>query len=177
MSAIYYVYAHLHDDGEPYYIGKGKGGRAYRVEDNRVLILLDSLTERKAHNCERILIAHYGRIDIGTGILYNKTNRGEGLANPSPETRAKLREITRALNQEAEHVQASCVHCRKVIKCSLESIEGNLEQHIYYKHKHIASSYRDTVVLAPVSCVACKRIIKASDHRFEQHYRKHKSRG
>jgi hypothetical protein len=180
MSAIYYVYAHLHDDGQPYYIGKGKAGRAYRLEDNsRVLILLDGLTERTAHVCERILIQHYGRIDIGTGILDNKTNGGEGAAGHivTEATKDKTRASVLALRQTDRHVSASCVYCRKTIRTTPEAIAANIEQHIYYKHKDIASSYRDTVVLAPVSCVACKRIIKANDYRFERHYLKHKSRG
>ena len=193
INPIYYVYAHLHDDGEPYYIGKGKDDRAYRLEDNsRVRILADCLPERTAFIYERILIKHYGRIDLGTGILYNKTDGGEGAAGlvwteeqreyqrklstgrkHTDAAKDKTRASVLALNQTATFVAASCIHCRKVITVGPEAIENSLIQHIYYKHKHIAVQWTDTVVLAPVSCIACKRIIKAADHRFTQHLRTH----
>ena len=35
------------------------------------------------------MIFLYGRKDLGTGILYNMTNGGEGHSNPSPESRRK----------------------------------------------------------------------------------------
>ena len=81
MTEEYYVYAYLREDGTPYYIGKGKGDRAYRKEApsiDRILIILQNLTEEQAFSNEKDFIAWYGRLDINTGILENRTHGGEG---------------------------------------------------------------------------------------------------
>jgi hypothetical protein len=82
----YYTYAYLREDGTPYYIGKGKGKRAWdkrhRVhlptDMSRIQIIKDHLTNDEAKTLEIELIAKYGRKDLGTGILYNQTDGGDG---------------------------------------------------------------------------------------------------
>jgi len=88
----YYTYAYLREDRTPYYIGKGKGNRAYvkhwrsksksgyfsPPEKDKILILKNNLTEEQAYRHEMYIISILGRKDLGTGILRNMSDGGKG---------------------------------------------------------------------------------------------------
>jgi hypothetical protein len=88
MNNKYYTYAYLREDGSPYYIGKGEGFRAYKKQHNcavpkdknRIIFLKQNLTEEEAFRHEKYMIAVLGRKDLGTGILRNLTDGGEGVS-------------------------------------------------------------------------------------------------
>ena len=88
---IYYVYYYLRSKdsdiapaGTPYYVGKGCNNRAWQTRKNKpkdyncIVIIAANLTENEAFELEISEISRLGRVDLGTGILRNRTNGGEG---------------------------------------------------------------------------------------------------
>lgn len=106
----YYTYAYLRKDGTPYYIGKGKKERAYKKSGkeikppknkSRIIFLKQNLNEEEAFKHEIYMIFIFGRKDLGTGILHNRTDGGEGKSGYkcTDETKRKISSANRGRNK------------------------------------------------------------------------------
>lgn len=107
-SPQYYVYAYLRkSDNTPYYIGKGKGRRAWEKhpgisipsDQTKIVFAEKNLTNVGACAIERRLIAWYGRKSLGTGILLNKTPGGEGGIGGSKKGRTLSQQTRERLSE------------------------------------------------------------------------------
>lgn len=114
----FYIYAYLREDGSPYYIGKGKGPRAWIQHSkkgkgvhtprnlSRIHICESNLTELGAFALERRYIRWWGRKDLGTGVLQNMSDGGQGTSNTrrivTEETRRKIGMANKGIPQSAE---------------------------------------------------------------------------
>ena len=98
----FFVYAFCRDNNTFYYIGKGSNKRHCQkrqngikppADKNKILILHADLDEETAFDYESKLIMFYGRKDLGTGLLRNMTNGGEGVSGwiPNDSWREKKR--------------------------------------------------------------------------------------
>jgi len=150
----FYVYAYLRSKdsktakaGTPYYIGKGKDCRAtgrhscpIPKDHTNIVILEQRLTDIGSLGIERRMIEWYGRKDLGTGILHNRTSGGDGASGAvrSPITRSKMA-AGKIGNKHSKGVvrtpeQCAAIGARSKTK---HSIEQNLNHSITMKgRKH-----------------------------------------
>ena len=95
---IYYVYQYVREDQTPYYIGKGKGHRAYKSHKrangeelkpknrSQIQFLKEGLSEQEAWDLEEALIKKYKRIKDG-GTLVNVSGGKAGGTTVTSEER------------------------------------------------------------------------------------------
>jgi hypothetical protein len=109
---VAYLYVHVRlDKDEVFYVGisrdsNGDYSRAFENSkwsrnviwhrivaktDYSVHVIVDNLDWETAKTLETVFIKAFGRKDLKTGTLCNMTDGGEGMFNPSDETREKLR--------------------------------------------------------------------------------------
>jgi hypothetical protein len=136
----YYVYEYLRTDNTPYYIGKGRKNRAFTKQGHtvplppkdRIKFIAENLSAEDAKNLEIELISKYGRKDIGTGILRNMTDGGEGSPGriASDEQKRKMREArakqitSEETRERMRHAHTGRVHSKETKQKMSESAIG-----------------------------------------------------
>ena len=111
----YYTYAYSREDKTPYYIGKGSGKRILNKkrlckipkDKNRIIFLKQNLTEEDAFKHEIYMIEVFGRKDLGTGILHNRSDGGEGASGAirTDEFKNNLRKINMGKKLSESHIE------------------------------------------------------------------------
>ena len=181
----YYVYAYVDKTEQPFYVGKGCGGR-YRdissrkhnrhlynkiqklrktqcIKDFTKFIATD-LTEQQALELEIELINQYGRRDLGTGILLNATEGGDGVFSGKPRSSkamCKKEEIIKlyvedklTLKQVAEEVQETVTVVLRVLNlCNIKRRSSGVKKPVL--PSNIAEEFK-TTPLATVYAFAVK---------------------
>jgi hypothetical protein len=123
MVNLFYVYVYRDPkNGEPFYVGKGHGDR-YKATAGRskwfknkvakmkregtpplIEFLVKDCDEELALLCEVEAIDKYGRKDLGTGMLLNLTDGGDGVSGykPSADDKRKQKEGLAKANARPE---------------------------------------------------------------------------
>lgn len=118
---MYYVYAYIRNKdsatakaGTPYYIGKGTGRRAYQKhgkmpvpkDKSNIIFIKKDIEEYEAISLEIFYIRWFGRKNLNTGILHNKTDGGEGASGwiPATTTREKWKSQRTGIKQTVVHI-------------------------------------------------------------------------
>lgn len=117
---MFYTYLWLREDGTPYYVGKGHGKRAYIREkwhnppkDKSRIVLQHWIDEDTAYAYEIYQIDFWGRKDLGTGILQNRSDgvekppnyKGFKRSKAAIERQVSSRRAGKGYGQATEHLR------------------------------------------------------------------------
>lgn len=147
------VYKHKkNNDDTVFYIGIGNSKRPSCIKDRNFHwtnvankygfyseIVFSGLTKEEAVKAEIWLISIYGRIDLGTGVLVNMTDGGDGVRNWIPDGNWKYKQrIAKVGVERPEDVKRKISETKKGV--SNYKLKG--ENHFFYGKSRPDISYR-----------------------------------
>lgn len=144
----YYVYAYINKStGLPYYIGKGKGSRAYKPhlhisvpkDKSKIVFCETNMSEIGAFALERRLIRFWGKKFDNSGILLNIQDGGQGGSYIMPEeTKVKL-------SKKLKQTNAVNDYWKKGVNAAAEKIRGT-HQSDSHKSKRAKAKSREVEI-------------------------------
>ena len=187
------VYAYIRQNdsteakkGTPYYIGKGKGKRAWAhckndcihpPKDKKYILILESgLSNVGALALERRYIRWYGRIDVRTGVLRNKTDGGDGATGAVQSSE----QIRKRVNTTIKNTNGNWV---SGMTGKTQSVESNQKRRLKMLGKNTSPHCPERIerAAAPkrgmrykkqykLTCPHCSKVGGASNmHRYHMH--------
>jgi hypothetical protein len=124
MKFYTYIYRDPSRDNEPIYVGKGHGRRAWKhlnrkgkhpfiqrlhfMSKSKIkpdIEIIYALDEIHAFFMEECCISVLGRKDLGKGPLLNLTDGGEGMSNPSDQTRLRIGQANKGIKRTEEQIK------------------------------------------------------------------------
>lgn len=159
----FYSYLWLREDGSPYYAGKGSGDRAF-VRKNHVstppinresVLIFPMESESDALESERALIELFGRRDLGTGVLENRTSGGQGTSGRkySEETKRKIAVASSRTQRGRKHSPEHVAKVAEANKGKHKNIQHLIEWH---KTHPVTPEWRANLRAANVRRAACQ---------------------
>ena len=124
---MFYTYLWLRQDGTPYYVGKGKKRRGLRSYAHNVncpmdrerILVQEWPSEQDAFEAEKFLISFYGRKDLKTGVLLNRTDGGQGMSGykHTEETKTLLSQLKKGVTHKSRpHSEETKSYLRSVLR-------------------------------------------------------------
>jgi hypothetical protein len=153
-EAKFYVYLWVRHNGDPIYVGKGCGSRAYRrfdvrnnvhlhaivkkdedagFPDPRVFIAKENLTENEAYDLEMRMIAEFKRTKDG-GTLANMTDGGPG-ADVEEQLARRMKALDKFRRMHAANSQQAATfdyeQCLRQCNTDPTSARGVVMKHLF----------------------------------------------